>query len=233
MGSPISLRFSGSTRSKSGFPRLIPALALLAALAGSQSASATTYTFTIPMGTQSNPNPNTLLWALNGVLAVDGLNENSTQFAFYDFYVRPQIAADGCLASGDNCTPTDIHGNNMSGGSNTGASGNSFNLISDYSSVAATPPPVPGCVSPRQANCTSTYTATRTTPDPHAGGNSVEFRFNATDDTVALVTGDSHAGNQAYAPGPNNPFPNGATTEIMTSAANPTFSFTTSSYSTF
>jgi hypothetical protein len=71
------------------------------------------------------------------------------------------------------------------------------------------------------------------TPDPHAGGNSVRFRFNAGDNTVALVTGDPNAGNQTYSAGSNNPFPSGATTEIMTSSANLTFSFTTSSYSTF
>ena len=209
---------------------VLSALALLAVVAVAEPAFATTYSFSIPVGTQVSPNPNTLMWALAGALANDGSADNLTQFAFYDFYVRPQIAADGCIVSTDGCLAGhDPGGMDMA----PVVSGNTFTLISDYSSMASATAPIPGCVNPIPGNCTSTYDATLNKTDPHGGGNSVEFRFDPADNTVALVTKDTNAGNQTYATGGNNPFPAGATTEIMPANANLTFSFTTNSYFTF
>ena len=226
--SAAPVRVQGNTPTR--FRIMISALALLAILVVAQPASATTYTFSIPVGTQVSPNPNTLMWALASALANDGFADNLTQFAFYDFYVRPQIAADGCLVSTDNCLAShDPGGMDMA----PVVSGNTFNLISDYSSMLSATAPVPGCVSPRPSNCVSTYDATLNKTDPHGGGNSVEFRFDPADNTVALVTENPNAGNQSYATGGNNPFPAGATTEIMPANANLTFSFTTNSYFTF
>ena len=207
---------------------LIPAFALGGFLVSPQTASATTYSFTVPVGTQSNPNPNTILWAMQGAIinnGASGFNATPTSYAFYDFYLRPQITSDGCLVStpADNCTGADTHGNNMAGGNNTGASGNTFTLIPDYSMANSTAtPPVAPCTDP----CTSSaYTATPNVTEPSKGGASIHFTFSPADNTIALITENPNAGGKSYS-GTHDPFPAGMTTEIMPSTA--TFSFTLS-----
>jgi hypothetical protein len=193
-----------------GFSHTILALVLLGAVAVSP-ALATTYQFTIPVGTQASPNPNSLLGALAG--AINFVGDTPTDFAFYDFYIRPQLASDA--GNGLLTEPTP------------------FTIIPDYSmSASKVTAPVPGC-SP--APCTATYDATPNLIEPGPWlGNAAHFRFNPLDNVIALVTENLSAGGKNYNGQPLvNPFPGGASTrtEIMPSAATFAFTLDTSAYS--
>ena len=239
MGNLMVFRYRCFGRWRGFFANLIPGLVVVGALAVSQPASAITYTFSLPVGTQVSPNPNTLLWALAGSITnngATGYNATPTSYAFYDFYIRPQVLGDGCLVStpADGCTGLDTHGNNMAGGNSIGASGNTFNLISDYSmATSVVTPPVPGCVSPIAPGCVSTYTGAPNVTEPSKGGASADFTFNAADNTIALVTQNTNANNQSYGAGGNPPFPTTATAEIMPSTGNFVFSLTTTANNGF
>src|SRR3979411_3104763 len=113
------------SRRKSGSTLVTIAISIGGILIGSLPASATIYAFTIPTGTQISPDPNSVLGALTTAIANDGFGDNPALYAFYDFYIRPQVSSDGCLVSTDGCGASDPHGKNMAPviGSNT------FNLI--------------------------------------------------------------------------------------------------------
>jgi hypothetical protein len=195
-----------------GFSHTMLALVLLGALAVSQ-ASATTYNFVIPVGTQVSPDPNSLLGALSGAISRAPLGPNPAQFAFYDFYIRPEIASD----AGHGLTNQP----------------NPFVVITDYSMSASTATaPVPGCA---PAPCTSTYGAAPNIIEPGPWlGAAAHFTFNPADNVIALVTINPNAGGQNYDGQASNPSTVvGARTEIMPSAATFAFTLDTSAYSSF
>jgi hypothetical protein len=194
------------------FSPMILALALLVTL-GVPQVSATTYNFVIPVGTQVNPNPNSLLGALAAQIGTP------TNFAFYDFYIRPELASDTVNGLIDHPGP--------------------INLIADYSmSASVATAPIPGCASfvDMPSPCAPTYSSTSNAIEPAFGGAAAHFRFNPSDNVIALVTENQNAGDKNYNGQPLvNPFPGGATTrtEIMPSAASFAFTFNTSEYSAF
>jgi hypothetical protein len=197
---------------------MILGVAMLRMLACSQPASATTYSFIIPTGVVGSPDPNSILGALD--IAVQQAAPNNTNpllNGFYDFYIRPQLSSDGTIANNANVAPNNTN--------------NPLNLIADYSMATSTATaPVSDCAS----SCTSSaYTGTPNVMVP-IGGASAHFTFNTADNTIAIVSNNFRADGQSYPTDASvNPFPNGATTEIMPSSAAFAFTLTTSTYSSY
>jgi hypothetical protein len=196
-----------------GFSRLIPALVLLGALAGSP-ASATTYTFILSTGTQGSPNPNTILGALSAANSGDPFSPDPGLFAFYDFYIRPETEGDNTNGQSNHPSP--------------------FNVITDYSISASTATaPVPGCA---PTPCTPTYES-KPIAEPFPGLVTAAnltfnpFTFNPGDIAIALVTVNPGAGNQNY--DRQSTSPAGAPTEIKPPAEVLAFRLDTSAYSAF